>query len=143
MGKALPVIGKVMSLRIHYKDVYENGDILGVHYHYEIVIGAGGNNAISRFINGRIKSHFSPEFFEAWHTHNVIEVGTFENFLPALYEQRLSPEAVSYSKPMNCASSYPSSQEAYDLCLFEQRMQGYKEAGDVHRYQGLDSKTFL
>ena len=143
MGKEFPFIGKVMSLRIHYKDMYDNGDILGVHYHYEIVIGAGGNNLISRFINQRIKGHFSPEFFEAWHTHNVIEVGTFENFLPALYEQRHSPDMISYSKSMNCASSYQTSKEAYDPSLFEQRMQGYKESGNAHSYQGFDGKTFL
>ena len=33
-------------------------------------------------------SFVSPEFFEASHLHNAIEVGTFENFLPGLYEQR-------------------------------------------------------
>ena len=143
MGKEIPFIGKVMSLRIHYKDIYSNDEIIGVHYHYEIVIGAGGNNPISRFINKRIKSHFSPEFFEAWHTHNVVEVGAFENFLPALYEQRNSSNEIRYSKTMNCASSLQSSTEAYDPNLFEQRMQGYEKAQDAHAYQGYETEAFL
>jgi hypothetical protein len=143
MGKEFPFIGKVMSLRIHYRDIYDNDEILGVHYHYEIVIGTGGNNPISRFINQRVTSHFSPEFFAAWHTHNVIEVGTFENFLPALHEQRHSPDTISYSKSMNGASLTQTSQEAYAPSLFEQRIQGYRESENAHSYQAIDSKTFL
>lgn len=65
MGKALPVIGPAMMLRINFKDVFEEGKHIGAHYHYEIVIGASGNNPLARFINKRVTGHFSPEFFEA------------------------------------------------------------------------------
>ncbi len=143
MGKTIPFLGRVMSLRIHYKDVYSDDDIIGVHYHYEILIGVGGNNPNSRFVNQRITSHFSPEFFEAWHTHNAIEAGTFENFLPALYEQRHVAKAMKYAKAMNAASSFQRSTEACDPTLFEQRMKGYEEAEDAHAYQGYQNKTFL
>ncbi|MEM1113945.1 MAG: hypothetical protein AAGI11_18670 [Pseudomonadota bacterium] len=143
MGKDLPLFGKVMSLRIHYRDVYQKGELIGVQYHYEIVIGVGGNDPVSRLINKRIKSHFSPEFFEAWHTHNVIEVGTFENFLPSLYEQRDTPGQVKYAKSMNGADSYQHSTRAFDTRLFEERMAGYQGAKSAHDYQAIYSETFL
>ena len=96
MGKAIPILGKMMMLRIHFEDVIEGDEIQGVHYHYEIVIGASGRNPLSRLVNRRVASHFSPEFFEAWHLHNAIEVGTFENFLPAIYQQRENREQLEY-----------------------------------------------
>jgi len=64
MGKEIPFLGKAMLLRIHFKDVYEGEHIIGVHYHYEIVIGVSGNNTITRMINKRITSHFTPEFLK-------------------------------------------------------------------------------
>ncbi|MEM6583692.1 MAG: hypothetical protein AAF699_20605 [Pseudomonadota bacterium] len=143
MGKELPLFGKVMSLRIHYQDVYENSELHGVQYHYEIVIGVSGSDPISKFINKRIKSHFSPEFFEAWHTHNVIEVGTFENFLPSLYEQKDKQNRVKYSMSMNRAALYQQSTNAYDSRLFEERMAGYRDAKNTHDYQAIYSETFL
>lgn len=62
MGKEIPVLGQVMVLRIHFNDVIEDGIQLGVQYHYEIVIGVTGNNAIARLVNGRIKKASRPSF---------------------------------------------------------------------------------
>ncbi|MEM1402760.1 MAG: hypothetical protein AAGG55_05465 [Pseudomonadota bacterium] len=142
MGKMLPFFGPVMMLRIHFKDVYEGGELVGVHYHYEIVIGVSSDSAIGRLINRRIAKHFSPEFFEAWQTHNVIEVGTFENFLPALFDQRDRLESLSYSKSANTALS-PEGQQSFDNALFLERLEGFKEAADPHEYQGFLKPTFL
>jgi hypothetical protein len=143
MGKELPFFGKLMSIRLHYKDVFDGGEHIGAHYHYEIVIGVDGSNPLSRLINNRIKRHFSPEFFEAWQTHNAIEVGTFENFLPALYEQRKQLNHLAYSKSMNSAALFEPSVAAFDTPLFEQRMAGYKKAKNVHDYQAIYKPSFL
>ncbi|MEL7190753.1 MAG: hypothetical protein AAGK17_14470, partial [Pseudomonadota bacterium] len=65
MGKALPIFGKAMCLRISFKDVVENGRITGVHYHYEVVIGVNGNNVIARALIEKsppniLRSSFPP-----------------------------------------------------------------------------------
>ncbi|MEM6808356.1 MAG: hypothetical protein AAF574_03895, partial [Pseudomonadota bacterium] len=109
---------------------------------YEIVIGVSSSNAIGRSINRRITGHFSPEFFEAWQTHNVIEVGTFENFLPALYAQREQGILLDYEKSMNAAQS-PASQVGYNRDLFLERLRGYTEAVDPHRHQAFQAASFL
>ncbi|MEM1439661.1 MAG: hypothetical protein AAF545_00490 [Pseudomonadota bacterium] len=142
MGKQLPAFGPVMMLRIHFKDVVENGEHLGVHYHYEIVIGVSASNALGRSINRRITGHFSPEFFEAWQTHNVIEVGTFENFLPALFAQREQGILLDYEMSMDAAQS-PVAQVGYDRDLFLERLRGYTEADDPHRHQAFQAPSFL
>lgn len=142
MGKQIPFFGPVMMLRIHFKDVFEGATHLGVHYHYEIVIGVNSDNIIGRQINGRIKKHFSTEFFEAWQTHNVIEVGTFENFLPSLFAQRDQEKPLSYEKDMNNAPS-PAEQPGYDKSFFEERFEGYKQTSDPHDYQDFLRPTFL
>lgn len=143
MGKAIPFLGKVMVLRIHYKDVYDAQTVVGVHYHYEIVIGAPGNHALVRFVNQKIGSHFSTEFFEAWHLHNVIEVGTFENFLPALFAQRDDRQNLAYSKDMNPIGPDANEQVGFDQALFEKRVQGYRDSVDAHEFQGWEQPTFL
>ena len=142
MGRQVPVLGEVMLLRIHFKDVFEEGAQIGVQYHYEIVIGAAGNNPLARFANRRIKSSFSPEFFEAWQTHNVIEVGAFENFLPALFAQRGQGNNLSYEKGMNTAQS-PAHQLGYDQALFDVRLEGYRKTDNPHQHQGYTDPTFL
>ena len=141
MGRQVPFLGKVMVLRIHFKDVIEEGNCVGVQYHYEIVIGVSGNGPVARFVNNRLKSNFSPEFFEAWQTHNVIEVGTFENFLPALFSQRANGNQLNYEKAMDDAPK--GAQSGYDPKLFEERLSGYKETEDPHQYQGFGNPTFL
>ncbi|MEM8605800.1 MAG: hypothetical protein AAGF92_01745 [Myxococcota bacterium] len=143
MGKELPLVGPVMMLRIHFKDEFEGQDHLGVHYHYEVVIGASGGGPVSKLINKRITRHYSPEFFAAWHRHNVIEVGTFENFLPALYAQRKHPSALEYAPDMNSIGEGSESQTAFSKVLFETRVEGYLESGDPTWYQRYDGASFL
>ena len=63
MGKAIPFLGPVMMLRIHFKDIYDGEAHLGVQYHYEVVIGASGDGMASRLINKKLTSQFGPEFF--------------------------------------------------------------------------------
>ena len=142
MGKEIPVLGKIMMLRIHFKDVHEANEHVGVHYHYEIVIGVTNDNPFGRFINSRVKKHFSPEFFEAWQTHNVIEVGNFENFLPALFAQRGRGNDLSYENALNEAQS-PANQIGHDRVLFEERIEGYKKTDNPHEYQGYTHPSFL
>lgn len=142
MGKTLPLIGKVMCLRIHYHDVIESGAHLGVHYHYEIVIGASGNTPISRFINRRLAGHYPPEFFDAWHLHNTIEVGTFENFLPALHAQRDAASPV-FERDMDAARTYARDQTAFGAALFQQRMAYMIAADDPYEVQGAERPSFL
>ncbi len=141
MGKVLPLIGPVMMLRIHFKDVVEDGQHIGAHYHYEVVIGATGNNPVSRFINNRISGKFGPEFFAAWQRHNVIEVGTFENFLPALFAQDQS--TLEYAPDMNPNLPPPETQQGHDLPLFESRRKGYLETDAPHRFQQYEEVSFL
>lgn len=143
MGKVLFGLGPVMMLRIHFKDVVEDGQHVGVHYHYEVVIGASGNNPVSRVINRRITSEFSPEFFDAWQRHNVIEVGTFENFLPALFHQKDDIQSLVYRPDM--APDLPSSQtnQGFDQALFQRRLDGYKDSKDPYSWQGYDRSSFL
>ncbi len=134
MGKSLPLIGKVMCLGISFRDVVENGEHLGVHYHYEVVVGASGNNPLVRALNGRITGRYPPEFFEAWHLHNSIEVGTFENFLPALYEQR-DRGTLRYARAMDSAPKMLEPQVGHDRAFFEIRRNGLSAATDPFAYQ--------
>lgn len=142
MGQWIPLFGPVMMLRIHFKDVFDHGARLGVHYHYEIVIGVSRDNAIARLINGRIKKRFSPEFFEAWQTHNVVEVGTFENFLPCLFAQRDQETSLIYDKGWN-SGPVPVRQAGFDRALFKERLEGYQKSDNPHDYQGFLRPTFL
>ncbi|MEL6709182.1 MAG: hypothetical protein AAFP79_12940 [Pseudomonadota bacterium] len=143
MGKALPIFGKAMCLRISYKDVVENGRIMGVHYHYEVVIGVNGNHVLARAINRKITAEYSPEFFSAWHLHNTIEVGTFENFLPALYEQRDTLTDLRYALDMDAMAGADEAQSPYDPDLFAKRMGGYQQSQDPYLYQAAQSPSFL
>ncbi|MEM9938296.1 MAG: hypothetical protein AAF768_05580 [Pseudomonadota bacterium] len=143
MGKKVPVLGQVMCLRIHFKDVIEAGQIIGVHYHYEVVIGATGNNPIVRAFNRRLTAEYSPEFFAAWHLHNTIEVGTFENFLPALFAQRDSDSGLRYAAGMDPMKTETSQQSACSAELFEERVSGYKAAKDPHAFQNPEAASFF
>lgn len=143
MGKALPVLGPVMMLRINFKDVSEDGQHIGAHYHYEIVIGASGNNPLVRFINKRITGHFSPKFFEAWQRHNVSEVGVFENFLPALFAQKDDLNSLEYSPEMAPDLPSPETQHGFDHALFERRLNGYSEAKNPSAFQAFDQPSCL
>ena len=143
MGKDIPLLGRMMCLRNHFKDIYEDGKIIGVHYFYEVIIGLSSKSVMAKFMNSRIKQQFSEEMFTAWHLHNAIEVGTFENFLPALYAQRNQLDQLVYEKSMNPELSSPSLQKGYDEALFDRRVAGYQNARDPFEYQAATKKTFL
>ncbi len=143
MGKILPFVGPVMLLRIHFKDVFDGTTHLGVHYHYEVVIGASGNGFIARQINKKLTSEFGPEFFAAWQRHNVIEVGTFENFLPALYVQKDDPTKLEYAPEMNPIPVDAKPQSAFCADLFEKRLAGYAQTEDPYVYQQYKDASFL
>ena len=143
MGRKLPVLGEVMVLRIHFADVVAGGTHIGVHYHYEIVIGLSANNPLTRRINAKVSAEFGPEFFEAWQTHNVIEVGTFENFLPPLYAQRHDPANLRYSPDMNPVGPLPEGTTGYSRDRFHTRIAGFREAADPFGYQGYRAASFL
>ena len=143
MGKSIPLVGPVMMLRIHFKDVFDGQTHLGVQYHYEVVIGASGDGVVSRLINKKLTNNFGPEFFTAWQRHNVIEVGTFENFLPALYAQKGNPKALEYAREMNPILEEPNPQLAFDRVLFEQRIDGYRRTDRPHEFQQYESASFI
>lgn len=143
MGKSLPLLGKMMCLRIHFKDLVEDGSIIGVHYHYEVVIGASGNNPIIRALNRKITGDYSPEFFAAWHLHNTIEVGTFENFLPALFEQSHHSSRLRYAPSMDPIAADQTEQSAHAPDLFAERVEGYRSASDPYSHQASEEASFL
>ncbi|MEM7612719.1 MAG: hypothetical protein AAF270_13620 [Pseudomonadota bacterium] len=143
MGKALPILGPVMMLRIHFKDVHEHGRVVGVHYHYEVVIGASGDNPLARFVNRRLTAEFGPEFFAAWQRHNVIEVGTFERFLAPLFAQRDSLGSLEYAPDMAPDIDTSKPQQGFDRGLFDRRLQAYAESDARFSTQAFDQPTFL
>lgn len=143
MGKKLPLLGPAMCLRIHFRDVVEAGRQIGVHYHYEIVIGLSGRDPLSRVINRKLTGHYPPEFFEAWHLHNTIEVGVFENFLPALYAQRNAQGQIKFTHEMDAAPGSPAHQAGHDPDLFRRRAEGFRAASDPYRHQAYDRPSFL
>ncbi|MEM1433251.1 MAG: hypothetical protein AAGG11_04295 [Pseudomonadota bacterium] len=143
MGRAIPLLGPVMMLRIHFTDVVQDGVPMGVHYHYEVVIGVSGDGPVSRLINSRITAQFGPEFFAAWHRHNVIEVGVFENFLPPLYAQRERPDALEYQRDMDPQPLGDLPAGGFDGSLFERRITGYRSAQDPHAFQAYAARSFL
>ncbi|MEM9763526.1 MAG: hypothetical protein AAF968_13635 [Pseudomonadota bacterium] len=142
MGKRLPFLGPLMMLRIHFKDVVQGGVHLGVHYHYEVVIGVSGNGPVSRFVNRRMTAAYGPEFFRAWHTHNVIEVGVFENFLPALYAQRADAPDLRFSREDSIVPP-GNGQTGFDPALFEKRVAALANASDPYLEQRYAEATFL
>jgi len=143
MGKSVPLIGPMMCLRISFKDVYEGNKIIGVHYHYEVVAGSHKQNIVAKKITQKVVGNFGTEFWEAWLTHNTIEVGVFENFLPVLYDQRYDLNNLTYSGRMNPVTESPSEQRGFSKTLFEQRVQGYKESTNAFEYQGATRASFL
>ncbi len=145
MGKRIPLLGTLVCLRINFKDVYENGEVIGVHYHYEVVAGTNKQNLIAKFINKKLVGGFTPEFWEAWITHNTIEVGVFENFLPVLYSQRNDLNNQRYSKSMNPISKEVAAQkqEGFDKELFAERLKGYEQSENAFDYQRGKEKSIL
>ncbi|WP_122082056.1 hypothetical protein [Vibrio coralliirubri] len=137
MGREIPLLGKLVFLRICYTDVYENGKLIGVHYHYEVVAGTSKRNFLAKAINNKIVGGLTPDFWKAWITHNTIEVGVFENFLPVLYSQRNDLENLHYSKSMNPITEDIASndQNGFDFDLLNKRLEGYKNSENAFDYQ--------
>lgn len=137
MGKKVFWLGMTVFLRISFRDVYENGHIIGVHYHYEVVAGSKRQNILAKRITQRIIGQYTAEFWEAWITHNTIEVGTFENFLPVLFSQRGDLSHLHYAKSMNPITPELASQPqtGFDKQLFEERLAGYQQSENAFDYQ--------
>lgn len=117
--------------------------VIGIHYHYEVVMRASGNNPVTRAFNKKLTAEYSPEFVAAWQLHNTIEVGTFENFLPALYEQRSDLSSLHYSNSMNPMAGVGDVQSAQSTALFQERVAGYKIAKDPFKYQEPEKASFI
>ncbi len=145
MGAKIPLIGNMMFLRISFKDVYKEGKIVGVHYHYEVVAGTHKQNPAAKLANKKVVGGYTTEFWEAWITHNTIEVGVFENFLPALYSQRNDLNNLQYAKKMNPITHDIASQaqEGFDKDLFEERLKGYEASENAFDYQKGTEKSIL
>ena len=143
MGKSVPLIGPMMSLRISFKDVYEGTKIVGVHYHYEVVAGSHKQHFFAKKISQKVVGNFGTEFWEAWLTHNTIEVGVFENFLPVLFEQRHNLNNLTYGRTMNPVRESPATQKGFDKALFDERVKGYEESKNAFQYQGATKPSFL
>ncbi|MEM9372874.1 MAG: hypothetical protein AAGA55_04450 [Planctomycetota bacterium] len=142
MGKKIPMLGPVMMLRIHFHDVKEGDRALGVHYHYEVVIGVTGHGSAARFANRRISAHFGPAFFDAWHRHNVIEVGVFENFLGPLFAQRNAAE-LRYERSMDPMAGMEQVGHGFSEAFFDRRVGGYEHASDPYQYQAFDRASMV
>lgn len=84
MGKVLPFIGQVAASRISWRDSPE-----GVEYHYEVAVGQNKPNLLVGLLQQAITGKFTTDMCRVWRRHNTIEVGCFENFLPAIFAQRL------------------------------------------------------
>lgn len=143
MGRKIPIIGTLLFLRISFKDVYDHEKLIGVQYHYEVVAGTHKQNFIASKINNRILDHYQEEFWDAWITHNTIEVGVFENFLPPIYQQRNNLEQIYYSKDMNPISEPSISLSSYNEKLVKERLAGYEKSTNAFTYQRGLEQSFL
>ena len=141
MAKTFPVFRPVMALRIHYCDVFDGDAHLGAHYHYEIVSVISANNPVARVLNGRLSSEFGPESFGAWQRHNMIEVGTFENFLPMLFAQKDNLSTLSFIRDQDPAPQ--GVQQGHDRALFDAGVKGFATAQDPFEFQAYDKPAFL
>jgi len=103
-----------------------------------------GKLFIARILNKKIRHKFSEENFAAWHLHNAIDVGAFENFLPALYTQRENLDDLHYSKDMNSKLSTLTEQKpGFDETLQGERVKGYQDCSDPYEYQQGTKASFL
>ena len=71
----------------------------------------------------------------------MIEVGVFENFLPALFKQRSEAPTLRYLASMNPYTD-PGG-DGHDRALFDSRVAALAEAADPHAELGFDQPTFL
>ena len=145
MGKRIPFLGTMIFLRISFKDVYEDGKIIGARYHYEVVAGTNKQHFIAKAINKKMVGGYTAEFWEAWITHNTIEVGVFENFLPVLFSQRSDLDNLEYAKSMNPITPNMAAlpQEGFDKELLKERLKGYEQSDNAFDYQNGIGKSIL
>ena len=155
MGVNLPFGSWILSSRICWEDVKDGEIDVGVHYHYEMTIGIA-NKLFGKWINPilKYKKGISEEWYREWNRHNVIEVGTFENFLPRLYDQRdilvnkpVSEWIMEYdAKTDDAAKNLPIQNESHDPSLVDSRMDGYMKSDDTHQHlrttQALGDKFY-
>ena len=73
----------------------------------------------------------------------MIEIGTFENFLPALCAQKDDPQSVENGPEMNPDLPSPETQIGFDRSLCERRREGYAARKTPHVLQGYDKPSFL
>ena len=73
----------------------------------------------------------------------MIEVGTFETSLPALYAQRHDTGPLEYRLDMNPVSGGEQAQQAHSLELFKQRVAGYRDAIKPFDYQAFDEAAIM
>merc|ERR1712217_456781 len=116
-------------------------------------MGAGYSSFLKRILNGQAQKTFSEPLFKAWHRHNTIEVGTFENFLPSLWKQRDPTDHFKTltfdAQTMNAASSYPQEQMPADATLFHERVPGEQRSRSRRDHcescdgEGRKSKTLV
>ena len=91
MGLQAHVLGQTL---LDLRHSFENVDG-GVHYYSRMVLGLE-KGLLKPIINGlAVPRRFSEAKAAAWLTHNVEEVGCFENFLPQLYARRQQGKLVN------------------------------------------------
>lgn len=130
MGKVVPFLGPMIRTRIFWHDTPE-----GVLYQYEMVMGQHNAGPLSNLIRSKIAAGFTAEMIRSWNRHNSIEVGTFENFLPAIWEQRETVRSggvpVYDAATMNGAKGLPAQVGGASVDLFDRRVQEYKDCVDA------------
>ncbi|MEO1625676.1 MAG: hypothetical protein AAFV25_11015, partial [Bacteroidota bacterium] len=107
--------------------------------------GTNKQHFVAKAINKRIVGGYSAEFWDAWITHNTIEVGVFENFLPALFTQRNDVDNLQYAKSMNpiTPDMTAQTQKGFDKNLLEERLKGYEQSDNAFEYQNGIGKSIL
>ena len=74
--------------------------------------------------------------------HNVIEVGTFERFLPVLYAQRDAGTELRYTRH-HPTISLTAAQVGHDADLVAQRVAAFTRSDDPMATLAYDKRTFL
>lgn len=156
MGIKLPIGFWVMASRICWESAKE-GDVDGVHLHYEMSLGVPNSGIISGILSGIISGIISSDIeekFQEWRRHGSVEFGAFENFLPRLYAQRhrLEGKAVAdwildYDALTDDSSKeLPIQTTSYAPSLVEKRMEGYMTSGNTTEFlqttQALGDKFY-
>jgi len=143
MNKLDPSVGSVFFHRTHFCDVWEGGELLGVHYHSETVAGCAVRDRHTREVNRKVHGKFSAERLGVARRHIVEEVGAYEHFLPVLYAQRHAPDALHYSPDMAPSLASAEHMTGFDRPLTEARLADYRVARDAYECQNGQEPSFL